>query len=109
MQAKKDWEFLELICKQEGKKIVYYMKEKFQQKICHESTTSDSDEGDNSSYTSDKTKSTREEEFSIIVMGIVFSQKTIEGSMPIATKCDPPPKEEKEKMVSKMISPTLPP
>ena len=109
MQAKQDWEIRELICKQEGKKIVYDMKEKCQQELSHESTTSDSDEDDRSSYTSDEIESTTEEESSIGIMGLDFSQKEIQGSMPIATKLDPPPKEEEEEMASKMISLTLPP
>ena len=88
---------------------MYDMKEKCQQELSHESTTHDFDEDDSSSYTSDEIESTMQEESSIDFMGIVFSQKEIEGSMPVATKLDPPPKEKEEEMVSKMISPTLPP
>ena len=110
MQAKQDWETnRELIYKQEGKKIVYDMKEKCQQELSHESTTSDSDEDDSSSYTSDEIESMTKEESSIDVMGIIFSQKETEGSVAIVTKPNPPPKQEEEEMVSRMISPTLPP
>ena len=83
---------------------MYDMKEKCQQELSHESTTSDSDEDDNSSYTSDEIESTKEEESSIDVMGIVFSQNSTRGTMPV-TKPDPPPKEEEKEMISKMIAP----
>ena len=91
MQAKQDWEIGELIFKQEGKNNVNDMKEKCQQEISHESTMSDFDGDDNTtSYTSDETKSMTKGESSINVMGIIFSQKTMEGPMPIATKPNPP-------------------
>ena len=70
---------------------------------------SDSDEDNSTSYTSDKIESKKEGESSINVMEIIFSQKEIEGSVPIANKPNPPLKEEEEEMVSKMIYPTLSP
>ena len=105
-----DWENGKLICRHEdGRKVVYNMKEQKQEEIQHESTSSGMKEDSFDDSTDEETSGdTTEEESSIEVMGVRFlpQQQKHQGGMEEVGE-QSMPKAKKEEMVDNMLSPTL--